>query len=294
MLKKYFSLIISVLCVVAMLLNSQCRSCDDPSNPDCPNYDPCYGVSKTSASFKIEERVGSYWVETDTVDRYSSVRFTAYQEGESYRWLIGADEYHEKSFSLSNFPHDRWIGITLIIKRTPNKLCYPNDNGIDTVYRRFYVWPEWTGIDSTNQYYIIKNPYPIYGSYYGSLKSKPSHQFEVTVEDRDSIVLGARYVRFSMSVMAGIPFPDYDSRKIQALTTGFFGMDAFYDDRAPTAMDIDCPGWGLSGIPETPLVKGLAWLDDRNNRFITIAYRFRYRDNPLWSPMDTFVGQKIR
>ncbi len=295
-MKKVLFLFCCFLLIGSSLLLEQCKcnKCEDPSNPECSNYDPCYGVAKTSADFKIEERTGSYWVETDTVARYSSVRFTALQDAESYRWLIGADEFNEKSFTLSNFPYNSWIGVTLIVKRTPNKTCYPNDNGIDTVYRRFYVWPEGYGLDSTNQYLIVKNPYPIFGSYYGSLKSNPNNLFEVTIKDSNFVRTSGSLV--IISVMAGIPYSAYDSRKIQAMTTGVFGAGSFYDYVNPTAMSISCNGFGgtLSGLPETPKMQGLAWLDDKNNKFITIAYRSRYDNNPNWSAMDTFVGQKIR
>ncbi|MFM2267474.1 MAG: hypothetical protein RL757_915 [Bacteroidota bacterium] len=293
-MKKIFSLLAACLLMGSVVLFEQCKcdKCEDPANPECSNYDPCYGVAKTSADFKIEERTGSYWVETDTVDRYSSIRFTAIQDGESYRWLIGADEYNEKSFSLTSFPHDTWVGVTLIIQRTPNKNCHPNDRGIDTVYRRFYVWPPWVGPDPTGRFIMIQNPYPIHGSYYGGLKSNPSNKFEVTVKDSNEITRGASYRVDIVGVMAGIPSPDYDSRKIGH----FFSSGAFADDDTPTAMSIRCDGYGggSSGFTETPKMEGLAWLNDKDSRFITIAYRSRYANSTTWSPMDTFVGQKIR
>ena len=298
-MKKIISLLTAFLLIVSAVLMEQCKckQCEDPTNPECSNYDPCLGVAKTSADFKIEERTGSYWVETDTVERYSRVRFTALQEADSYRWLIGADEFNEKSFTLSNFPYNSWIGVTLILKRTPNKACHPNDNGIDTVYRRFYVWPEGYYLDPSLFRFLVKNPYPIYGTYYGALKSSPNNRFEVTLKDSNAVIPIVSPDPVAMGVMAGIPYPDYDSRIIQALDgRGYFDMGSFSDDFNPTSISILCNGFGgpLSGIPETPKMEGLAWLNDKDNRFITIAYRSRYSNSTTWSPMDTFVGQKIR
>ncbi len=35
--------------------------CTDPSNPECSNYDPCWGKSELSSDFAIEERIFIGW-----------------------------------------------------------------------------------------------------------------------------------------------------------------------------------------------------------------------------------------
>ena len=32
-----------------------CIPCEDPTNPDCSNYDPCYGKHRVTADFYIYE-----------------------------------------------------------------------------------------------------------------------------------------------------------------------------------------------------------------------------------------------
>lgn len=40
--------------------------CNDPSNPECPNYDPCLESKPVSAEFKIEYRLAAAapWVDS--------------------------------------------------------------------------------------------------------------------------------------------------------------------------------------------------------------------------------------
>lgn len=33
------------------------NSCCDPTNPECPNYDPCYGQSPVTAEFNIYDEI---------------------------------------------------------------------------------------------------------------------------------------------------------------------------------------------------------------------------------------------
>ncbi len=151
MFKKYFSLIISILCVLSVLLNSQCRrKCDDPSNPDCPNYDPCYGKTGTSADFKIMEEGESLFssyafaYETDTVLN-GSVHFEPRKiiEGVEYRWEIGANTYNQPKLTLwfSSNHNNTTIPIKLVVKRNNvDKTCFPNDKGIDSLTKNMFIF----------------------------------------------------------------------------------------------------------------------------------------------------------
>lgn len=58
-----------IIIITILLLSLQsCKDCcEDPTNPDCENYDPYYGKHKTSAHFIIEESLRDYWIECDTV-----------------------------------------------------------------------------------------------------------------------------------------------------------------------------------------------------------------------------------
>ncbi len=133
----------------------------DKTNPDCENFDPCTQEHPISASFKIYESWGGgppkvqldKWVfyDTDTVSSIF-VKFTADEKDASnYEWHIGAGIYNTRSFDLEfpvSYIYDpsdtdysiprkilKTVPIMLIVHKTPNKICFPDDDGIDTVIR---------------------------------------------------------------------------------------------------------------------------------------------------------------
>jgi hypothetical protein len=130
------------------LLSRSCHDepkCTDVTNPSCPNYDPCYGVSPVSASFKILETIElnrGFWkdYETDTVIG-GYVKFVADLDGAEYKWTIGAETYQTKSVTLwfANVADRTTIPITLIVKKQPDTKCNPNDDGADTLTKRMYI-----------------------------------------------------------------------------------------------------------------------------------------------------------
>lgn len=132
----------------AVLITAACckDKCSDPANPDCGNYDACYGKKPVSAAFKIQEilqrpSLPEGWGETfdtDTVTTYA-VQFTALEEGAEYEWRIGSEVLKGKSITKTNFPINGTYPITLIVKKAPNKACFPSDDGRDTVIRNMYM-----------------------------------------------------------------------------------------------------------------------------------------------------------
>lgn len=78
------------------------NTCCDPSNPECPNYDPCYNIEPTadfkmrgtSVAFMTPENLQAEWC--DTIFN-SGVEFKAEMENaDSYEWYIG-DETEPRS-----------------------------------------------------------------------------------------------------------------------------------------------------------------------------------------------------
>lgn len=112
---------------------------------------PCENAHAVSASFLIQEDwdqtdLGAEdWIyyDTDTVCTYR-IKLTANEKDAiSYRWKIGTDTttFTQQSFTI-RFPYTyvstlspKNISVTLVVNKTPNKLCLPNDDGIDTVTR---------------------------------------------------------------------------------------------------------------------------------------------------------------
>ncbi len=107
--------------------------------------DPCGCASEVSADFVIEEQLNNVpdydWVETDTTLHNKDVQFRALEEDAEYKWYIGIDTFATQT--ASRFFSDQWIGydipITLVVKKEPNKTCFPDDDGFDSITKTFHV-----------------------------------------------------------------------------------------------------------------------------------------------------------
>jgi len=178
-LTKYIALLTMVLIFSA----SSCKKCQDPANEKCENYDPCYSKTPFEADFIMEEVVssqGSYpfgladtsYI-TDTIVAHVSsstrLRCTALGDYDSYHWQIGSDPtiFTTKSFTqYFDYPVNVWV--TLIATRKPDTLCFPNDDGIDTVKKRLVAVPRSQSL--------------VFGNYFGSSTQKPDSNYSVNVE----------------------------------------------------------------------------------------------------------------
>ncbi|MCX6176198.1 MAG: hypothetical protein NTZ00_02345 [Bacteroidetes bacterium] len=231
------------------------KKCLDKLNPDCENYDPCYGKSETKAAFKIEQYLGPWegeavWIEADTVSATGNsfpVKFTATCEADSFIWEIGASKYYEKSFALDFFPSDAHIPVTLIvINKNPKKACFPKDNGRDTLTRIMYTWKEEKYWDGTK---YIFHPHPIKGTYDGYFKSKP----EVKT-----------IIRF------------YDTSLYCESHTPKINPFTFLDNIPPGYYSIDSCGFldGSSGVPFASYIGG-NMVQGKNNKDISQILRIR-------------------
>ena len=155
---------------------SSCRDCEDPTNPECSNYDPCWDWIEPSFE------MGTAYINRSEVVKfqgdtalYGNVYFEANIENAiSYEWTIGTDTrtWDTKEFSLyfkygdSLILRNQPILIQLIIHRRPNLICRPNDDGIDTISRYLHfrsnweaaIWGKWEGYrdNLTNDIYRIK------------------------------------------------------------------------------------------------------------------------------------------
>ncbi len=119
--------------------------CCDPANPECPNYDPCYGESEVSADFKFFARYGfgadAVWVE-ETKFVGSPVLFSANdKDADAYTWYLGLDTFTgvtEVERSINQLP-DGTYPAALVIEKSPNTQCFPFDDGRDSIHLNFEV-----------------------------------------------------------------------------------------------------------------------------------------------------------
>lgn len=139
------------------LLGMSCKK----EKPTVPNeVDPCDCAKEVSADFSIEEKLlkqdnGSWLdtihIESDKVLADRKVRFTASEQGAEYTWYVGAEIITDKSFyryfSTNEIGFN--IPITLVVRKAPNSICFPDDDGYDSITKVMQVvdWCDSIGIE---------------------------------------------------------------------------------------------------------------------------------------------------
>jgi hypothetical protein len=128
-------------CIAIVLLFACKKEKPDIMQP----IDPCACASEVSAEFVIEELAThipiEIWIETDTTLHSKKVQFRALEENAEYTWYIGTEQFNTQA--ASRYFSDEWKGfnipITLVVKKEPNKVCFPEDDGYDSITKTFHV-----------------------------------------------------------------------------------------------------------------------------------------------------------
>ena len=114
----------------------------------------CSGNTMVSAQFTMEElasQIGSInedkRTNTDTIYHESNVYFNALEDNAEYTWYVGQEIIHERSFY--RYFDASLIGqslpITLVVKKTPNNICFPEDDGYDSIVKYLTVVEDLPG-----------------------------------------------------------------------------------------------------------------------------------------------------
>lgn len=171
-----------LLSTLLLMLAQGCKKeedepCCDASNPECANYDPCFGrKDAVSADFKTEVRIyrsltNPSTLESDTFFAPYRIYFVASESNsDSYEWKIGSEPrvFIDKEFFLSfDCPNILYqdIFIRLITERLSDSNCTSQNKLRDTLTKMIYFVKE---IES-----------PVFGEYRGYLKHDPSKLFNV-------------------------------------------------------------------------------------------------------------------
>lgn len=188
MKNKVFYLV--ALAVGMVFVMSGCKDCDDPSDPDCGNYDPCFGKEEFKPHFKMYDAI-KHWsgelfaypvqppvqpyftnyilTEGDTL-LTNGVIFIAPEGYDSVWWLIGAEASYRQGKGIGIYFEDEYpenLPIIMVGKRKPNKACFPNEQAIDTV-RRFLTLKPRTDTKVT-------------GQWIGAYDTHPNDSFEINI-----------------------------------------------------------------------------------------------------------------
>jgi hypothetical protein len=177
-------LLYSLLCGF-IFIGFGCEDCEDPTNPECDNYDPCYGLSPVTASFEMYEyTIGlEGWLESfdmkqvpmiDDTAISDDITFKAPEGFSKYTWLIGAETIHDRVFARSHIPKGVNIPITLIVEGATST-CFPNDDGIDTLTKNLYV----AIYDLQNR----DNNYLTCGTFQGAYENTPLDTFTIRITE---------------------------------------------------------------------------------------------------------------
>ncbi|MFN5982382.1 MAG: hypothetical protein ACK479_02875 [Fluviicola sp.] len=102
----------------------------------------CGCAEETSADFFMEEESVNvpsvaYYTDTDSIQRNKNVRFKVKQDGGTFKWYIGSEilETPEVTRFFGASTVGLTVPITLVHKRKPNKICFPNDDGYDSIVK---------------------------------------------------------------------------------------------------------------------------------------------------------------
>ena len=208
----YILLFVSGIAVMLYGCKEDCP-CDDPTNPVCDNYDPCFGKRTVNTFFKVRRSYGGFpppgdWCDLTPSDTFngSTIHFSIPDGGlgnQSYEWQIGSEaetrkgEAFEVDFSdyLRDNGWETWIPITLNI-RTPLNECLsdPNDTLVTVTRELFFTETNTPSVPT--------------GKYKGYFTNEPDN--EVTIE----------FLSVDKWLHKGIDFPVF-------LTVGLPNIDSF-------------------------------------------------------------------
>src|SRR5690606_17778265 len=164
---KFFS----VMFLIVGLFHSCKKKCQDPTNPDCQNYDPCYGIVEANADFSIFEVLGEYGTgdtllsETDSIYFWNPVLFKPKYHADKISWILGAETIAKNELFRKWFPGNSQISVTMISEIDSSKYsCLHGKKLNDSLTKIFYsiyindsddyknmpYWGTWEGINTDN------------------------------------------------------------------------------------------------------------------------------------------------
>jgi hypothetical protein len=121
-------------------------SCKKAQPPMSVLNQGCDCATGVSAAFTIEEMTSGIpnfnWnTETDLVFGDKNVRFYAKENNAEYTWYIGSEIINTREVKryFSNSLVGQTIPISLVVKKKPNLICFPYDDGYDSITNYFTV-----------------------------------------------------------------------------------------------------------------------------------------------------------
>lgn len=170
-----------IILLFVLLTIFSCRK-EQPSMT--PLLEECNCAHEVSADFYMEEMtitntVLAKYTDTDSILGSKSVRFRVKESGAEYKWYIGAEVLTDTSVIRFFGPSTlgQTVPIILVVKKKPNKICFPNDDGYDSVVKYLTI-TNYPMTDYVNHELTI-------GSIEGTYRVKSAHlsdSFDVNVD----------------------------------------------------------------------------------------------------------------
>jgi len=164
--------------LLGLMAWSGCKRCNDPSNPACENFDPCWDAQSVSADFvmgqtftnRFHPTLQDTFLVVDTIlEGQPMTEFRGPEGYDRYEWTIGQDDrtFTDQTVYLFFVDPEPLLRIQLIVEREPDTACFPGEDGRDTAVQYLTVVPPTEPA--------------IRGSYQGVLASAPNDSFEVSI-----------------------------------------------------------------------------------------------------------------
>lgn len=116
----------------------------------------CDCAKEVSADFLMEEMTSgntnwALYTNTDSIYSKKNVRFTANEDSAEYTWYIGTEILHTRSITryFDNSLQGQSLPITLVVKKKANTICFPNDDGYDSIVKQLHVSNQIVVTDSS-------------------------------------------------------------------------------------------------------------------------------------------------
>lgn len=175
--------------LIAFLMLQSCR-CDDPSDPNCKNFDPCYEVQEPTADFDMSvglccelgggnKTVKSYVFDDDKLYFYGNVFLEAkYDDATSYKWKIGFESEYREGKEVTVFFDYPWgkVDITLMVEYEVNDECHLNKTGTDTLKKSIEL--------------VTREDLPFWGTFRGYKEGAPDELMDIEMDFMQYTVYG--------------------------------------------------------------------------------------------------------
>jgi hypothetical protein len=146
-MNKRIGIAASVL-VGMLLVVLACKKIEQPEMAQLNQECDC--AKEVSADFVMEEIFcyqcpvddpDKFFTVTDTIFSDKNVRFRALESEATYTWYIGNEILTTNSFAryFGNQLAGNQIPISLVVKKKPNNICFPQDDGYDSITKILYV-----------------------------------------------------------------------------------------------------------------------------------------------------------